>query len=340
MKRASSIFLFAVGLGTAVLGVAQAPGEPAQGPRPREVPQDTREEEKRRATTYARVGESTVTVGDLEEAIASQDIARPHPTADPARLRALAEERIELELLSAEGARRGYGQRAEVQRRYEEALLERFIRQEFDEPYRSRAVSDADVAAYYEANEGEFVIPEQVRASHILVASEREARAIIEEVRSMDLRARRQLARDRSLDAETKRSGGDLGVFGRSGLPAGGSGSPVHHAIVEAAFSLNERGDVHPRPVPVGGRFSVVMLTMKSSAATRSLEAAAPTIRLRINERRRREAIDALLSALRARTRPEKHPERLAPITFEARAEPAGLPEPRAKRDRTGAGAS
>ncbi|MBC7173662.1 MAG: hypothetical protein H5U40_14575, partial [Polyangiaceae bacterium] len=136
-------------------------------------------------------------------------------------------------------------------------------------------------------------------------------------------------------DSETKLSGGDLRVFARSGLPAGESGTPVHPAIVAAAFSLDERGEVFPRPVPVEDKFSVVMLTAKRPGTTRSVEDSAPAIRRLLNQERRRAAIERLVEDLAARVRPAKHPERLAPIEIAAPSQPAGLP-PHPEHDRAG----
>ncbi len=336
MKRATPFALFVAACGTAALGLAQAPAPaPApSAPAPAGSPTSPASagsspspaDAERRATVYARFGDVTITVGEIEDEIAAQTTFRADRYADPERLRELADAIVERELLAAEGERRGYGARRKVERGYEEVLVQQFIRHEFDEPYRVGDVSDADVAAYYEAHRDQFVAPEQVRASHVLVATEEEARTIIQELRGMDQRARRQLARERSLDTETKLSGGDLRTFARNGLAAGQTGTPVHPAIVEAAFSMSERGEVYSKPVPVDGKFSVVMLTMKRPGVTRSLEEAAPGIRRRLNQDRRREAIDRLVADLEARVRPEKHPERLAPIVIEPPATPAGLP--------------
>jgi peptidyl-prolyl cis-trans isomerase C len=329
MKRASFVGVVVGLFGSAAFGLAQAPtGTPTAAVPAAAAPEaPSAAEAARRATVYARFGDVTITVGDIEDQIAAQTTFRADRYADPARVRELADQMLELALFAAEAERRGHGERRKVRRGYEEVLVQQFIRGEFDERYRLADVADEDVAAYYEANRDEFVLPEQVRASHILVATEEEARALIEQARGMDLRGRRQLAREHSLDTESKLSGGDLRMFARTGLPAAAeTGTPVHPAIVEAAFSLDERGEVYPRPVPVEERFSVVMLTLKRPGVTRSLEDAGPGIRRRLNQERRREAIDALVADLNARVQPQKHPERLAPIAIAPPSSAAGLP--------------
>jgi peptidyl-prolyl cis-trans isomerase C len=314
MKRALLFALVAASAGVAVLAVAQAP---------------TAADDARRAKVYARFGDVTITVGDLEDRIWGQSTFHPERFEDPERLGALADDALAFALLAHEAERRGYAERPAVKRAYEEALVQRFVREEFDERFARAEVSDEDVAAYYEAHRERYVVPDQVRASHILVATEDEARSLIAELRGADLRTARQRARERSLDTETKLSGGDLRFFTREGVPAGTHGAPVHPAIVEAAFRLRERGEVYGEPVPVDGKFSVVILTGLRPGQTQTVEEVAPGLRRRINQDRRREAIEALVQALRARAQVKTHPEKLRGIELDP--PPSALSEPHAR---------
>ncbi len=324
MKRALLLFLVAAVSGMAVLAVAQGPTPAPAAVADADADSDpatdehTAEDTARRAKVYARFGDVTITVGDIEDHIAAQATFHPERYLEPERLRKLADEMVQFELLTEEAERRGYAERPPVRRAYEEMLVQRFIREDFDEPFTRAEVAEADLAAYYEAHRAQFVVPDQVRASHILVATEAEARELIGQLRGADLRTLRQLARDHSLDTETKLSGGDLRFFTREGVPAGTEGTPVHPAIVEAAFRLTERGDVSAEPVPVEGKFSVVVLTAKRPGQSHGLEEVEPTIRRRINQQRRTEAIEALVQGLRERVQVTTHPERLRPIEIEA----------------------
>lgn len=88
-------------------------------------------------------------------------------------------------------------------------------------------VSVADAHAYYEKNLGQFTVPEQVEASHILVKTLKEADDIEAKLKSgADFAA---LAKQYSLDAGSKDKGGDLGFF-----PRGRMVKPFE----DAAFSL------------------------------------------------------------------------------------------------------
>jgi len=142
-----------------------------------------------------------------------------------------------------------------------------------------------------------------VRASHVLLPTENDARALLERCRTADVAVFRQWARDSSLDTETKQSGGDLRYFTRDGRPVGTEGRPVNGAIVEAAFGIAEVGECASAPVPVDGRFSVVMLTGLRAAETTTLAQAEDTIRRKLWRTKRDAALDALVAQIRTRVR-------------------------------------
>lgn len=74
-------------------------------------------------------------------------------------------------------------------------------------------VTDSDVKTYFDQNQAQYGHPEQVQAKHILVKTEDEAKAIIEQLKKgADFT---QLAKDKSIEPGAKDSGGELGTFGR-----------------------------------------------------------------------------------------------------------------------------
>jgi hypothetical protein len=71
-------------------------------------------------------------------------------------------------------------------------------------------ITEDEMKQYYEAHKGEFKTPELWRASHILVATEKEARDILD---ALAKGAKfEDLAREKSMDATASR-GGDIGFF-------------------------------------------------------------------------------------------------------------------------------
>ena len=112
-------------------------------------------------------------------------------------------------------------------------------------------LTDEEIQAYYDAHADEFSRPEMVRASHILLASRDDAEELLNEARDADARGFRQLAREHSIDTETKLRGGDLRYFTRDGRAAGAreDDTPVDATLVEAAFGVEEVGGVAREPV-------------------------------------------------------------------------------------------
>lgn len=88
-------------------------------------------------------------------------------------------------------------------------------------------VTDEEISAYYEENKATLNDVEQVRASHILVATKEEADTIVQQLKDgADFAA---LAKEKSTDTASKESGGDLDFFTREDMVA---------EFTDAAFKL------------------------------------------------------------------------------------------------------
>jgi peptidyl-prolyl cis-trans isomerase C len=155
------------------------------------------------------------------------------------------------------------------------------------------------------------------RASHILLGTEAEARALLPEAKKADLRVFRQLARDKSIDEATKLRGGDLRYFDQSGKPRDQPDAQVPPQIVKAVFALKDVGDTAPAPIKVPGGFSIVKLTGQRPALSRKLDEVDETIRARLWRERRQNAIEGFVAKLREQAKPETHPELMTAIKLE-----------------------
>jgi foldase protein PrsA len=90
-------------------------------------------------------------------------------------------------------------------------------------------VTDEDVKKYFEENKASFDTPEEVKASHILVATKEEAEEILKQLKNgADFAT---LAKEKSTDPGSKAKGGDLGYFGRN---------MMYKEFEDAAFKLKE----------------------------------------------------------------------------------------------------
>lgn len=121
------------------------------------------------------------------------------------------DEMIVDKLLYKEALRRGFAKEKEVVEIVDEAkkkiLIARLIKDSVDD---KTEVDELEILEYYNKNPGEFKTPEIFRASHIMLRTEEEAKAVLEALQQgADFSA---LAKERSLDPTSER-GGDLGYF-------------------------------------------------------------------------------------------------------------------------------
>ena len=276
----------------------------------------------RREKVVAEIGDLRITLGELEDRINKQSPFLRARYADPEKRREFLDNMIRFELLAKAAKKRGYDREDEVRRQVKQMEVQTLMRKEFDEKISPESVSTQEVQAFYDAHRADYVKPEMVRASHILVADRARAEELLKKARDpqTDNRAFRQMAQESSEDADSKTRGGDLRYFAR---PAERTPEDPEVAgeIAEAAFALKNVGDVAPRLVKIANGFSIVKLTGRRPAVSRSIEDATPQIRNRLWREKRQKAIDDFVENLRKNRRVELHEELLNLIVI-----PAGGP--------------
>lgn len=118
--------------------------------------------------------------------------------------------------------------------------------------------SNKSLQEYYEANQSDFSLPEQIRASHILLKTEDDAAQVVKALKNGADFA--ELAKSKSTGPSGP-SGGDLGMFGRGQMVP---------AFEQAAFALEE-GEVSS-PVKTQFGYHVIKLTDRQAGAAQSFE--------------------------------------------------------------------
>ncbi|MBW2507107.1 MAG: peptidyl-prolyl cis-trans isomerase [Deltaproteobacteria bacterium] len=286
-------------------------------------------DEARRARVFASVGNVTITIGDIEDAIASRRAhVQKRLAEDPDELKALADAQLENELFYQGAEKLGYADDPSVQRFVNQTLVKVFVRREFEEAVTPDDVPAAEVASYYEAHPEEFRRPEMRRARHILVASKADAEEVLEALKTGEKKTFRALAKERSLDTETNIRGGDLLYFTADGSVVGREASgKIDPTLAKAAFSLKDTGDLSG-PLDLGdGKWSVLELTGIRPERVRSLEQASGNIRRRLWRDEREATLDAFIAKLRTELEPEVYPERMDAIVLPAASEPVEAPK-------------
>ncbi len=114
-------------------------------------------------------------------------------------------------------------------------------------------ITDEELKAYFEANKDQYNTAEMVRASHILVEAESDAKAIAQQLK--DGADFATLAKEKSVDTMSAANGGDLDWFGRGQMV---------EPFENAAFSMK----VNEVSAPVKSDFGyhIIKLTDKKEA--------------------------------------------------------------------------
>lgn len=286
-------------------------------------------DEARRAKVFARIGDVTITVGELEDTIASRrPYARKRLAESPSQIKGVADAQLENELFYQGAKKLGYANDPAVQRFVNQTLVKVYVRKEFEETVTPDDVPAEQVAKYYEEHPEEFRRPEMRRARHILLGSKEEAAELLKELKATKEKAFRALAKERSLDTETKVRGGDLLYFTADGSVVGREASgTIDATLAKAAFSLGATGEL-AGPLDLGdGKWSVLELTGLRPERIQPLEKAGAHIRRKLWREEREAALEALITKLRAELKPEIHAERMDAIVLEPAPAPAEAPQ-------------
>lgn len=284
-------------------------------------------DEARRARVVATVGTETITVGELEDSINARSLRARRRLSDPAALRELVDEQVKNELFYQGAKKLGYGSDPLVRQFVDQTLVQLYVRKEFQEATTPESVPDEAVATYYEEHSDEFRRPEMRRARHILVASKKEAADIIRQLGSGEGPAFRALAKERSLDTETKLRGGDLLYFTADGALVGKpDGAGIDPTLAKAAFELSKTRELG-KPLDLGdGKWSILELTGIRPERVQTLEQASEPIRRKIWRDEREAALTKTMNDLRAELEPQTFPERMNAVVLERTGEPIEPP--------------
>jgi len=231
-----------------------------------------------------KVSDGAITVKDFKSKI---ERLPPYYRAfvEKSKVRYL-EEMIMEKLFYEAAIRMGLDRDREVQEVIKEAkkkiIIARLVESEVENKVR---VTDDEIRKYYDEHKGDFKTPELWRASHILLATEKEARD------TLDALAKgakfEDLAGQKSMDATASR-GGDIGFF-----RAGQLVPDFERACLK--LGVGQTSDV----VRTQFGFHVIRLTDKREPGTEDFEKAKGKIENEIKKKKRAELFDKLVTDLK-----------------------------------------
>ncbi len=192
---------------------------------------------ERLAKVVARVGDVTITVGEIEERLSKH--MRPGMFEDPEKMKELVDSMVDRELLVMEAKKRGLDQGERVQDHMKRILYNQIQTKYVAEKLPLESITTEEISAYYAEHESEYNQPTLVRAYQILVKDRAAAEAILAEVKmeGMDLRKFKVIAGEKSEDEETRKRGGDLRYFDAGGK-VWTTEETIPKAVADAAFGV------------------------------------------------------------------------------------------------------
>ena len=262
----------------------------------------------------AKIDNVTITLGDFQERINRQS---PYIRARYTSLeqkKEFLDSLVRFEVLAKEAYRRGLDKDPEVVRTMKQVMIQKLIRDEFDVKVTAEgAVSDTEMKAYYDANVGEYVKPEEVRVSAIIVKNKAQADRVAIEARGdagKTNKGFRDLVMKYSADEETKLRGGDLRY-----MDATTKDVPAN--VVKAAFTLFNTGDVSTAVDAGNGTFYVLKQTGRRKSVTKTFDDAKPQIRNKLFRDKRLQAQKDFVDGLRAKSKIEINEANLARVRID-----------------------
>ncbi|MBO9628843.1 MAG: peptidylprolyl isomerase [Shinella sp.] len=212
----------------------------------------------------AKVGATEIHESELKLAIAGLDPQLANLPDEQKRVAALSSI-IDVKLLAADADKEGLKDSADFKQRLA-FLTDRELHNAYFKKHVVDAVTPEEVKARYEKEIAAITPEDEIRARHILVKTEEEAKAIIK-----DLDAGKdfiEIAKEKSTDPN-KSEGGDLGYFGKGRMV------PEFEA---AAFAL-EKGAYSKEPVKTQFGFHVIKIEDKRKQQPPALDQVEPQVR-------------------------------------------------------------
>lgn len=249
-------------------------------------------------TTLVELGPAKVTLRDFEARLA--EVPEKHRRGmadDPQRLGQLLEQIVRQRLLADRARQAGLAERPDVKARLELARDQALAKAMLDHVRDSAEPADYEQLAreHYLTNPDEFMAPERITVSHVLVSTEErpedEARALAGQVMAAARGGEKpfeELVREYSDDPGADRNAGRLTDVERGQMVA---------PFEEAAFALEEAGDL-AGPVKTRFGFHVIRLEGRKPAEKRPFDAVKANLVERMKERHQDRAVKQYLGKL------------------------------------------
>lgn len=243
-------------------------------------------ESKKDGKILAEVNGNAITVGDFNAELENlPPYVRPMAQT-PEGKKELLNRMIIRELVLEQAKKDGIDKSKEVAARMEDVkkmvIVEAYVRKKIESEVK---VSDDDMKKFYDQNKDKFKTGEQIRASHILVKTEKEAQDVLDQLKKGA--SFEDLAKKYSKDASAAK-GGDLGWFSKGAMVP---------EFEKAAFSLKPGQVSGIVQTPYG--FHIIKVTGERPAGVRSFDEVKDQIKAALMPAKQQEAMQQLQDNLK-----------------------------------------
>ncbi len=255
------------------------------------------------ASNYvAKVGSVTITQDDVNRELKVYPEQIQRMFAGPEGMDKFVDELVKKEILYQEAKKKGFENNPEYQKKVEEfkkiTLIGLLLEKEIEDKAK---VSDADVRKYYDTHKAEMTQGGQIRASHILVKSEEEANAILQQIKKGGDFAK--LAKEKSIDKASGANGGDVGFFSRGQMVP---------EFENAAAKLNV-GEVGG-PVKTRFGYHIIKVTGTKEGQVMEFDKIKDMLGQRVTAEKQKEVFDSYIEGLKKSYKVEKNKDALSKL--------------------------
>lgn len=252
----------------------------------------------------AKINKKTITEDDfLREIDRVPEWARAQFTGEEGKDKFL-DELIKRELIFQDAKKMRLHKDEEYLAKVEEfekmTLVSLILKKEVEEKAK---VEDAEIRAFFDQNEDKFTVGSQIKASHILVQTEEEAKKIHERIDKGESFAK--LAKSLSKDKVSAEKGGDLGYFERGKMVP---------EFERAALDLKP-GEVS-RPVKTRFGYHIIKLTDIKKGKQANFEQSKESITRQLLSQKRKVLFDAYVDKLKGKSKISKIEDTIAAIVL------------------------
>lgn len=241
---------------------------------------------KQEGKVIAEVNGSSITTGDFDHEVKNLPDYLKAMADTPNGRKEMLETMVVRELIMADAKKNGIDKDPKIEERLADLkkrlIVELYLNKKLEA---ASQMSDADLKAFYEQNKERFKTGEQIKASHILVKTEKEAQDVLNQLKSGA--KFEDVAKKSSVDSSAAK-GGDLGWFGAGNMVP---------AFEKAAMALKE-GETSGIVKSDFG-FHIIKLTGKRPAGIRPFEEVKEQIKAAVMPSKQQEVFQKVKEELR-----------------------------------------